>query len=114
MNKQALGACKVCPALYGGYQLLRQQALAQGIANMKLFDYVVSGVAYDARNQALITSLRRAGIADIAGDWGRLFKTGVRYHCFTHQDLVTFMSQKPTKRSENWIKYIRGRYDYKE
>ena len=96
----------------GGYQLLRQQALAQGLTNARLFDYVISGVAYDARNEALVTCLERTEINHIAGDWDRLFKTDVRYHCFTHQDLIAFASQECMKRSERWIEYIRDRYGY--
>ena len=107
-----MSACNVCPALSGGYQLFRQQALAQGLADAQLFDYVVSGVAYDARNEALVTCLRRTGIIHIASGWDHLFKTDVRYHCFTHQDLIAFASQERVKRSEKWIEYTRDRYGY--
>ncbi|KKK83326.1 hypothetical protein LCGC14_2794530, partial [marine sediment metagenome] len=40
-----------CPAATGGYQLFRQQALAEAIARHGPYDLVVSCVAYDERNR---------------------------------------------------------------
>ncbi len=83
----------MCPALTDGYQLFRQQAYAQGIADSGLFDLVVSGVAYDKRNKTLISCLKSVRINDFASDWSRLFNTSVRFHCFTHQELVSWATK---------------------
>ena len=77
INKEFLKTCGHCPALNGGYQLFRQQALAQGIANSNLFDYVISGVAYDYRNDALVGCLKSIGLDNFTNGWNRLFNTRV-------------------------------------
>ncbi|GAH32954.1 unnamed protein product, partial [marine sediment metagenome] len=91
VNENFLKTCGHCPALTGGYQLFRQQALAQGIAESGLFDYVVSGVAYDSRNDALIGCLKKIGLDNFANGWPRLFNTNVHFDCFSHQDLVSYV-----------------------
>jgi len=111
VNEGFLQQCVHCPALAGGYQLFRQQALAQGIANSGLFDHVVSGVAYDSRNTALITCLKSMGMNNFASGWPRLFSTGVRFHCFTHQDFVSYIRQSSDKLCQRWARYIIERYD---
>ncbi len=111
-DKVALGRCTYCPALGGGYQLFRQQALAQGLINSKLFDYVISGVAYDRRNTELITCLRPIGIENFASGWSGLFNTEVRFHCFTHQDWVKYVASFNGRMIERWVDYMSGRYGY--
>jgi len=112
VNERALQQCSHCPALAGGYQLLRQQALAQGIANSGLFDHVISGVAYNSCNTALITCLRSIGLDNFASGWGRLFNTDVWFHCFTHQDFISYVKQSNDKFCQKWAEYIIDRYDY--
>jgi hypothetical protein len=112
-NGALLQQCGHCPALAGGYQLFRQQALAKGIANSGLFDCVISGVAYDSRNTSLITCLRSIGLDNFASGWRRLFNTNVRFHCFTHQDFVSYARQSNDKFCQKWAEYIIERYDYK-
>lgn len=112
INNDTLKACGVCPALTDGYQLFRQQAYAQGIADSELFDLVISGVAYDQRNEALIGCLRSVGIKDFAHDWPRLFDTSVQFHCFTHQDLVSWVTRSRSGIIREWGKYITDRYNY--
>jgi hypothetical protein len=101
-----------CPAMKDGYQLFRQQALAQGIAYSGLFDIVVSGVAYDERNAPLIQCLKDVGINDFAQDWGDLFQTDVIFHCFTHQDLISWVTRSTKSFGKQWGKYMNERYDY--
>ena len=113
VNEEFLQKCGHCPALTSGYQLFRQQALAQGIANAGLFDYVVSGVAYDSRNAALITCLKRIGIDSFGSGWPRLFNTDVGFCCFTHQDLVSYVKQSNDRLCQKWTKYVMERYDYR-
>ncbi len=112
IDQKVLRACSHCPALVSGYQLFRQQALAQGIAKNGLFDYVISGVAYDYRNTTLINCLRGIGMDDFTSGWPQLFKSDVRFHCFTHQDLVSYIKQSNENICQKWTKYVTGRYDY--
>jgi len=113
-NEDVLQQCGYCPALTGGYQLFRQQALAQGIASSGLFDHVISGVAYDSRNTAVITCLKSIGVDNFASGWPRLFSTDVQFHCFTHQDFVSYIRQRNDKFCQKWIAYITKRYDYRK
>ncbi len=53
-----------CPAAHAGYQLFRQQALAEGIAGSGKYDLVVSSLAVDDRNNTLRECLKKTGIAD--------------------------------------------------
>ena len=62
-----------CPAMRDGYQLFRQQALDEGIAQSGRYDLVVSAVAVDERNDALDAALSRSGI-DGLKRWGTVFK----------------------------------------
>lgn len=112
VNEQFLNTCGHCPALTGGYQLFRQQALAQGIVESGLFDYVVSGVAYDCRNDALISCLRKVAMSNFVDDWPQLFNTSVKFHCFTHQDLVSYVKQSTNSTAMKWAKYVTERYGY--
>jgi len=94
--------------------LFRQQALAQGIANSGIFDHVISGVAYDKRNNALISCLKSMGINNFADGWKELFNTNVIFHCFTHQELVSWIKRSRDSDIQNWTEYIIERYNYKE
>jgi len=98
--------------LSGGYQLFRQQALAQGIAESGLFDCVISGVAYDCRNDALVRCLKSNGLGNFTSDWPRLFNTSVLFHCFAHQDLVSYVKQIRNVTALKWVKYVTEHYDY--
>ncbi len=113
INEETLKACGACPALTDGYQLFRQQAYAQGIADSGLFDLVVSGVAYDKRNKTLISCLKSVGMKDFASNWSRLFNTSVKFHCFTHQELVSWVTRSRSEFIKEWGQYVNARYDYK-
>jgi hypothetical protein len=114
INEEYLKACGHCPALRGGYQLFRQQALAQGLAESGIFDHVISGVAYDSRNYVLKNCLRNIGIDSFITGWAGLFNTThVRFHCFSHQDLVQYAGKSRSSLAQKWRKYITDRYDYR-
>lgn len=114
INGSALQILRYCPAMQDGYQLLRQQALAQGIADSGLFDYIFSGVAYDERDIELIGCLNDLGMADFRRDWGRLFNisSGVKFHCFSHQELVSWITRSRSTYVQKWGKYVCDRYGY--
>jgi len=100
-----------CPASRAGYQLFRQQALAEGIAKSKKYDFVISCVAMDARNDVLKNCLVRSGFKDIARDWARLFPGEARFALFTHQQWVQWV--RDHDKSGNWVDwldYISKRY----
>lgn len=61
---------KKCPAAVAGYQLFRQQALAEAFIRSGKFSQAISCVAYDARNETLQRSLKSTGI-DKIDDWGK-------------------------------------------
>ena len=46
-----------------GFQLFRQHALAEGMAQSGRYNLVVSAVAVDERNDELDAALKRSGIA---------------------------------------------------
>ena len=101
-----------CPAAVSGYQLFRQQALAEGIARSGKYGLVASCVAYDARNAALISSLKGAGIDNFAEEWGALFEGKARFAAFTHQDWVRWVRDHDTNgRWGDWLAWIRNRYE---
>ena len=106
------GTMPRCPAMKDGYQLLRQQALAQGIMNSSLFDIVVSGIAYDQRNRELIHCMKDLGVDDVMRGWGNLFQTKVMFHCFTHQDLISWVTRSRGGFIKQWGDYMNDRYDY--
>jgi hypothetical protein len=103
-----------CPAMRDGYQLLRQHALAQGLADSKLFDYIFSGVAYDERNKELISCLSELGLPNFITDWPNLFnrESQVKFHCFSHQKLFAWVMRSRSPDIQKWGKYICDRYGY--
>ena len=103
----------VCPALRAGYQLMRQQALAEGIVRSRLFDFVVHGVSFDERNYTLVSCLKPLGIENFSSGWGRLFRSDVRFVCFTHQELVSFVERQSSGSTlASWVDYVSRRYGY--
>jgi hypothetical protein len=96
-----------------GYQLFRQQALAEGIAVRGQYDLVVSCVAYDNRNKALIGCLSRAGVDDFTTGWAALFTGMAKFATFTHQQWVDWVRQHDQDgRWEDWLEYVGERYGY--
>jgi hypothetical protein len=101
-----------CPAAEAGYQLFRQQALAEGVAASARYDLVVSSVAIDERNEALRTCLKSIGKTDIR-QWGELFKGKAGFVVFTHQQWIEWVrTHDATRQWTDWLRYIEDRYDY--
>lgn len=101
-----------CPAATGGYQLLRQQALAEAIAQSRRYEFVASAVAYDERNSDLLVSLRGTGIADFREGWARLFDGEALFASFSHQQWVAWVREQDRDgRWRDWQEYVRERYE---
>jgi len=107
-----------CPAATAGYQLFRQQALAEGIAANGQYDLVVSCVAYDSRNKALIHCLRDTGVDDFSVGrvgWGALFDGQAQFATFTHQQWVAWVrAHDQGGQWRDWLSYVEARYGYGE
>ncbi|MDE0416550.1 MAG: hypothetical protein OXI95_06405 [bacterium] len=104
-----------CPAAVAGYQLFRQQALAEALARSSKYDLVVTSVAYDERNEALIRSMRGAGIQDFREDWGTLFAGKAQFASFSHQAWVRWVRENDVDDSWNdWLEWVVERYDLAE
>ena len=104
---------KRCPAATAGYQLFRQQALAEGIMRSGNYSLVVSSVAFDHRNHTLIGCLNRTGIKDFQTNWGEMFDGKTVFKTWTHQEWVQFVRDNQIKGEFNgWLGYLNERYDY--
>jgi hypothetical protein len=104
---------KMCPAATAGYQMFRQQSLAEAIASKSEFDLVVSAVAFDGRNQPLITSNQPSGVKDFQTEWGGLFEGKALFKTWTHQEWVEYVRQNGEEKvSKEWVNYINKRYGY--
>lgn len=104
---------KRCPAAVSGYQLFRQQALAEAIARSNKYDFVISCVAYDERNETLVGSLSGAGIKNLTKDWACLFEGKAKFATFTHQQWVNWVRRNDRQgRWEEWLRYMEERYNY--
>lgn len=104
---------KRCPAAVSGYQLFRQQALAEAIAESGKYEFVISCVAYDKRNDTLVGSLAGTGIDDFTKDWPCLFEGKAKFATFTHQQWVDWVRKNGNQeRWKGWLRYIEQRYGY--
>jgi hypothetical protein len=102
-----------CPAATDGYQLFRQQALAEGIAESNRFELVATTVAYDERNDDLIGCLKTTGIDDFTESWGKLFEGKAIFKTWTHQEWVQFVRENQKNGEfDEWLEYVRERYGY--
>lgn len=102
-----------CPAATSGYQLVRQQALANGIYESGKYDFVVSSVAYDARNSTLINCLKTTGIKDFRNEWAHIYKRGAGFVAWHHQEWVNYVRSNCSKPIVNdWLNYMVARYGY--
>ena len=112
VDGKALVALHHCPAMRHGYQLFRQHALAEGIANSGKYSLVVSAVAVDERNDALDDSLRRSGVGGLK-QWGKIFQGKARFAVFTHQQWVAWVREHDIEgRWSDWLRYVCDRYGY--
>lgn len=102
-----------CPAATAGYQLFRQQALANGIYQSGQYDLVASCVALDGGNTTLLNSLKSTGIADVQTEWGPLFDGSILFRTWTHRQWVEFVRANQTNgEHDSWLKYLNERYGY--
>ena len=109
-DKKRISELSCCPAARAGYQLLRQQALAEGIAKSGNYDFVVSCVALDDRNDILRGCLQNTGIPDI-DDWGQLFDGAVTFRTFSHQDWVAWVRVHDRDSTwAEWSEWVASRY----
>ena len=110
VDRDAITALCHCPAARHGYQLFRQQALAEGFARSGRYELVVSAVAVDERNRTLTRRLKRSGFSSLE-QWGRLFKGEAAFEIFTHQQWVAWVREHDTSGSwSDWLKYVCLRY----
>ena len=113
ISEDARQKLKRCPASTHGYQLFRQQALAEGIMERGDYEFVISCVAYDMNNQTLISCIRSTGIDDFRTGWGSLFQGKAGFKSFSHQEWVNWIRANDTKkRWQDWLLYIEKRYGY--
>lgn len=110
-DREAWSGLHSCPAAHAGYQLFRQQALAEGLAASGKYDLVVSCVAMDERNETLADSLSSTGITRIA-DWGRLFRGRARFAVFTHQQWFAWVRANNTGSWREWFAWVKARYGF--
>lgn len=111
VNAQAWAALRICPAAIAGYQLFRQQALAEALAESGAYELVVSSVAWDARNDTLERALRSTGLDSFA-QWGALFDGKAGFAVFTHQQWVSHVRENgDPRRWAAWLDWIERRYD---
>ena len=110
VDHDALAGLPTCPAMRHGYQLFRQQALAEGIAQSGKYELVVSAVAFDERNESLESSLRRSRIDGLEG-WGRMFRGKAKFSAFTHQEWVRWVREHQIGGQwDDWLSYVQDRY----
>ncbi len=113
VNEDAMRALTCCPAAHAGYQLFRQQALAEGIAKSGKYDLVYSCVALDARNAALLDCLVKTGISDLKTGWATLFNGKAHFKVFEHQQWVAWVKDHGDKSIwRTWLSYVEDRYGY--
>lgn len=110
-DRAAWSGLTCCPAARAGYQLFRQQALAEAMANSDKYDLVVSSVAMDERNETLANSLSSTGISRTA-DWGRLFRGRARFAVFTHQQWFAWVRAQDTGSWGEWLAWVGARYGF--
>jgi hypothetical protein len=112
LRREMLSSLSSCPAAYAGYQLFRQQALAEGIATSGQYDVVASCLAIDERNDVLRQCLKTTGIADIR-QWGRLFNGKAHFAVFSHQQWVAWVRTHGSHDQwVDWLNYVETRYGF--
>jgi len=99
-----------CPAATAGYQLFRQQSLAEGMAVSGNYGLVASCVAYDERNETLIHCLRSTGVDDFRTDWAAMWNGRVSFATFSHQQWYAYVREHDTGQWTDWLAWIGERY----
>jgi hypothetical protein len=113
LSQLGIATLKRCPAATAGYQLFRQQSLAEGIANSGRFELVASSVAFDDRNDGLKACMKRTGVTDFQTDWAPLFEGKAIFKTWTHQEWVQFVrDNQKNGEFDEWLEYLEERYQY--
>jgi hypothetical protein len=109
-----------CPGAHYGYQLLRQQALAEALAKSGLYSLVVSSLAYPEENRELMTCMRTRryrgkvwkGIDDVASKWAGLFDGRAPFVAWTHEEWMDWVRSTEIKPywTRDWLHYVEVRY----
>ena len=111
-----------CPAYIGGYQIFRQQTLAEAILKHGNYNNVWSCIAYDNRNPSLMECMKDndneslfkndSPSYSIKDEWVKLFELKTKFSVWEYQEWVKFVSENGNdKFNEDWIKYIKNRYN---
>jgi hypothetical protein len=104
---------KFCPAYIGGYQIFRQQALAEGIKKIGDYENIWSCIAYDGRNTGLMKSMERIGVSSIKDEWEKLFVLNTKFFVWEHQEWVKYVNDNGDgKFNKDWVIYIKNRYNF--
>ena len=113
LSKSGKSILNRCPATISGYQLFRQQALAEGIMQSGKYSLVASTVAFDDRNTELKSCLKATGIGDFSADWGSIFDGSSIFKTWTHQKWAQFVRyQQKNGEFNDWLNYLEERYGY--
>jgi len=107
---ESFGRLKRCPAASAGYQLLRQQALANGLRSGK-YPFVASCVAHDERNEKLLGCMKGTGLSDLSA-FGTLFSNAVPLTLFTHQAWWRHIRANGGTKWAKWVEWTRRRYQF--
>lgn len=101
-----------CPAANGGYQLFRQQALAEALARTTDLAEVVSSVAFDARNTGLMASV--PGVTDLRTGWGAMFAGRAGFVVWSHQAWFRWVgsAENAPGWAADWLAWVGDRYGF--
>ncbi len=112
MEAGAASPSRRCPAAKGGYQLFRQQALAEALAHTADFAAVVSSVACDARNTGLLASV--SAVDDVRTGWGPLFAGRAGFAVWSHQAWFRWVAEAEDAPAwaADWLGWVGDRYGY--
>jgi len=108
-----LANVSACPAAKGGYQLFRQQALAEALIEAGAYRQATSVVAWTTANDALSRALDSVTSDGLElGEWGELFGGESNFASLEHETLLDTVEASPGRPdwSDRWIEYMRGRY----
>jgi hypothetical protein len=112
ISEYGLKNLKYCPACIGGYQLVRQQALAEGIVKYSNFTDVISCIAFDGRNGKIMQSMKANNINSIKCEWEKLYDLKSKFFVWEHQEWVKYVSKNCKEQfGKDWLQYIKDRYD---
>lgn len=100
-------ADRPCPAANGGYQLARQQALAEALVAAGAYGFAISTVIVPMANNPI----HRIDQTSTLSDWGSIFDGQSRFVTVHFEDLLGYVESTdgPAWTAE-WVDYMRSRY----